>query len=150
VPGRGSGGSQGSRGSGCQTSREPRTWHGQEHQRGPAVLVVAAKDARSRNYEAWWDPVVVNRWVLTLPAANSGRWQYLLLSASSNGWASRNNIIAHAEALVAFLEANKLALSSRKPNGAAAEITIEAEFAKVTEPRRKAKKLLKQLPFFRG
>jgi hypothetical protein len=113
-----------------------------------AALKVVAKDARSRSYEAWWDPMAVNRWVLTLPGANSGRWQHLLLSASSNGWASRNNIIAHAEALVAFLEANKLALSSRKPNGAAAEMTIEAEFAEVTQPRKR--RLLKQLPFFRG
>jgi hypothetical protein len=118
-----------------------------------AALKVVAKDARSRSNEAWWDPMVVNRWVLTLPGANSGRWKHLLLTASSNGWAYRSNIIAHAEALVAFLEANKLALSSRKPNGAAAgaaEITIETEFAEVTEPRTKTKRLLKQLPFFRG
>jgi hypothetical protein len=94
--------------------------------------------------------MVVNRWVLTLPGANSGRWTHLLLSASSNGWAARNNIIAHAEALVAFLEANKLRLSSRKPNGAAAEITIEAEFAEVKARRNRTGRLLKQLPFFRG
>ena len=99
--------------------------------------------------------MVVNRWVLALPGANSGRWTHLLLNASSNGWAARNNIIAHAEALVAFLEANKLALSPGKTHGAAAEtgapeITIEAEFAEVTGPRGKTRRLLKQLPFFRG
>jgi hypothetical protein len=120
-----------------------------------AALKVVAKDARSRNYEAWWDPMVVNRWVLALPGSNSGRWTHLLLSASSNGWAARNNVIAHAEALIAFLEANKLAFGPRKQNGVAAErgaseITIEAEFAEVAEPRGKTRRLLKQLPFFRG
>ena len=54
--------------------------------------------------------------------------------------------------LLPFLEANKLALSARKTNGAAdaSEITIEAEFAAVTEPRSKTRRLLKQLPFFGG
>jgi len=77
-----------------------------------AASKVGAKDARSQSYEAWRDPMVVNRWVLTLPGASSGRWKHLLLSASSNGWAARNNIIAHAEALVAFPEANKMGAQS--------------------------------------
>jgi len=101
--------------------------------------------------------MAVNRWVLLLPEPKSGCWKHLLLPASSNGWAARKDIILHAEAIIVYLEANKKSLNARYGNtngGPEAlplpENTIEAEFTDITERKKKPRRLLKQLPFFRG
>ena len=101
--------------------------------------------------------MVVNRWVLLLPDPENSGWNHLLLKGHYNGWASRNDIIAHADTTIAYLEANRKILNSRFKNAnggletfSLPENTIEGECTDITERKKKPRKLLKQLPFFRG
>jgi hypothetical protein len=101
-----------------------------------AALRVISRDAKARIYEEKWDPMVVNRWILLLPGSDTECWKPLLLKGHYNGWASRNDVIAHAHATIAYLDANKkiLSLRFRANVGLKESKTIEAEFSELTEP----------------
>ncbi len=122
-----------------------------------AALKVVARDAKKRNIWEDCDPVIVSRWVQALPDASNGAWQHLILRGSRNGWAYWHEVVTHAEALIAYLEASRKTLNARLNGGGGdehvipplPENTIEGEFKDITERKRKSRKLLKQIPFFR-
>src|SRR5579884_495881 len=118
-----------------------------------AALRVVARDAKNRSWGYKLDPMVVNRWVHLLPNAETGCWKHLLLVGHDHGWAYSQDVIVHAEAIIAYLEHNKKRLNALNGGGdksgpdslPSPEKTIEAEFTDVTAKKKKTRKLLKQL-----
>jgi hypothetical protein len=57
---------------------------------------------------------VVNRWIGQLPGAWWGRWRRLKLRGDSSGRVSRDALIGHVRATLAYLEAQREALGKQR------------------------------------
>jgi len=65
-------------------------------------------DAAQKSDEPFWQVAAVNRWVDQLPGAWMGRWRDLKLTGDNAGDADREQLVGHARAVVAFLEARRM------------------------------------------
>lgn len=80
-----------------------------------AALRVALNEAE-RSQEHWWKVKAANRWINQLPGAWMGRWLHLRLRAEyAEGVISRAVFIGHVKATLAYLEANREEIRSRRP-----------------------------------
>ncbi|MCB1547749.1 MAG: hypothetical protein KDJ41_07945 [Hyphomicrobiaceae bacterium] len=73
-----------------------------------AALKVVLKEAEERQSEGgWWPVTTVNRWIGRLPGADDGLWDKLILEGDEDGTAEARDILMHARATIAYLEANR-------------------------------------------
>ena len=63
-------------------------------------------EAEAREAQFWWDTHIVNRWIDQLPGAWRGKWRRLRLSPDSGDQATRENLVTHVRATLAYLEAS--------------------------------------------
>lgn len=80
-----------------------------------AALRTVLQEAEDREGDYWWNTHIVNRWIDQLPGAWWGRWRRLRLRGDSgDSDAKRDNLITHVRATLAYLEANRDAIASRR------------------------------------
>jgi hypothetical protein len=82
-----------------------------------AALRIVLHEAQTRTREHQWKRHTVNKWIAQLPGAWTGRWWHLRLKAtySYNNQASREDLITHVRATLAYLETNRDAIAAQRP-----------------------------------
>jgi|SRR5665647_1714400 len=75
-----------------------------------AALRVALDEAQ-KSSATCWKISTANRWINQLPGAGLGRWRQLKLSRIGRGEISRTEYIGHVRAVLAYLDANREAVS---------------------------------------
>jgi hypothetical protein len=80
-----------------------------------AALRVALNEAERSNVY-WWKARAANRWINQLPGAWMGRWWHLRLRTEfgEGGSIARADFIGHVRATLAYLEANREEIRSRR------------------------------------
>jgi len=80
-----------------------------------AALRIVLREAETRTREYSWKRHTVNKWIGQLPGAWMGRWRQLKLKAtySYNNEASREDLITHVRATVAYLETNRDTIAAK-------------------------------------
>ncbi len=81
-----------------------------------AALRTVLEDAEARHGEFWWKTHIVNRWIGQLPGAWWGRWRRLRLRSDNYAGndATRENLITHVRATLAYLETNRDAIAAQR------------------------------------
>jgi hypothetical protein len=82
-----------------------------------AALHSVLREAERRTDNLYWKKRTVNRWINQLPSAWTGRWRNLKLSGLSwdHSSATRDDLISHVRATLAFLEANRDEIQAIRP-----------------------------------
>jgi hypothetical protein len=80
-----------------------------------AALRTVLEEAEARHSEYWWKTHIVNRWIRQLPGAWWGRWRSLRLRGDNYSGmdATRENLITHVRATLAYLESNRDAIAAK-------------------------------------
>lgn len=81
-----------------------------------AALQMVLHEAETRTRTHSWKTHVVNKWISQLPGAWFGRWRNLTLKATyvSTSEASREDLITHVRATLAYLQSNRDAIAARQ------------------------------------
>ena len=80
--------------------------------------VIAALRAvlqEAEHSSGWLQTKIVNRWIGQLPGAWWGRWRRLYLRGDMDGNVTHANLVGHVRATLAYLEAQRGALSKQRP-----------------------------------
>ena len=106
-----------------------------------AALHIVLHEAETRTTTYQWKTRVLNRWLNQLPGAWTGRWWHLKLRGDFDREVSREDLITHLRATLAYLETNREKIRAAhawswpffKAAGRQPE-PIDAEFNEVFEP----------------
>ena len=117
-----------------------------------AALRLVLAEAERRTNQHLWQVSTVDRWVDQLPGGWTGRWHRLRLRPETyTTTASREDLITHVRATLAYIETNREAIAAAKrswwPFRTPRETPIDAEFkevADVPKPTGRAVRLVKK------
>jgi hypothetical protein len=81
-----------------------------------AALRVVLREAETRTRTLSWETHTVNKWIGQLPGAWLGRCRHLKLKATYkyNNEASREDLITHVRAMLAYLETNRETIAAQR------------------------------------
>lgn len=78
-----------------------------------AALKAVQRDAEWRTDLTWMKAEKVNRWIRQLPRTRRDNWKNLMIPGDGGGDVRRLDLIGHLHATLAYLEANREAISTQ-------------------------------------